>query len=346
MLTPDTLLQGRYQIRYAVDEHPAARIYRALDQRDALPVLIAALPQSATDSLQAVEQLTRQIAAIQVAGLLPVCDHFADDAAVYLVAADPGGQDLERVARDNRAAWSEPQVFAQMERLLQVLAEVHAAQPPLYLGELRSTDLWATPEGELALTPFLFARPRLPTSSPYRAPELEHSPAQPTPASDLYALAAVMYHLLTGWSPPTAEQRRAGVPLNPPRTLNAQITPLTEQMLLRALDLQPANRYQQARELRAALEVVPVLTARAPELEIAAAPPAPLAATPPVEPPLMALPANSAAAEDSQPPAKPAATQRGNTCLLIIVVVLALVALGICVTGVWLLTGPGQELLR
>jgi len=345
MLTPDTLLQGRYQIRYAVDEQPAARVYRALDQRDALPVLIAALPRPDATGLQAVEQLTRQIAAIQVAGLLPVCDHFAGDDLVYLVAADPGGQDLERVARDNRAIWSETQVFAQMERLLPVLEKVHAAQPPLYLGELRSTDLWATPDGELALAPFLFVRPLLPTSSPYRAPELEHPPAQSTPAADLYALAAVMYHLLTGWSPPTAEQRRAGVPLNPPRTLNAQITPLTEQMLLRALDLQPANRYQQARELRAALEVVPVLAGRAPELALASVPAAPLPAAPPVGPPPVALPANIAAAEDTQP-AQPEATQRGNTCLMIIVVVLALVALGICVTGIWLLTGPGRELLR
>jgi serine/threonine protein kinase len=231
-------------------------------------------------------------------------------------------------------------------RLLQVLDLVHAAQPPLYLGELRSPDLWATPEGELALAPFVFARPRQSTLSPYCAPELEHSLAQSTPAADLYALAAVMYHLLTGWPPPTAEQRRAGVPLNPPCTLNAQIRPLTEQMLLRALDLTPANRYQHVGELRCAMEVVRVLSAHAPELEHVSAPLTPLPANPPTDPPPVALPANLAVTDDTRQTEKPAVTQRSNTCLLIIVVLLALVALGICVTGIWLLTGPGQELLR
>ncbi len=346
MFTPDTLLYGRYQIRYAVDDQSAALVYRALDQQDALSVLMAELPRSDANSLQAVERLARQIAAFQVDGLLPLRDHFASEEALFLVAADPGGQDLERVVRTNGETWSEAQVFAQVVRLLQVLDLVHAAQPPLYLGELRSPDLWTTPEGELALVPFVFARPRQSNLSPYCAPELAQFPAQLTPAADIYVLAAVMYHLLTGWPPPTAEQRRAGVPLNPPRTLNAQITPLTEQMLLRALDLTPANRYQHVRELRCAMEVVLVLSAHAPELERVSAPLTPLPTNPPTDPPPVVLPTNLATAEDIQPLSKPAATQRSNACLMIIVALLALVALGICVTGIWLLTGPGQELLR
>jgi WD40 repeat protein len=262
MLAPDGMLQGHYRITYTVEERPDYVLYRAIDQRQSLRVLIAALPQPNEQALADVRTLAKQIEAVQVPGLLALRDHFAEGLTYVLVSDDPGGQDLERIARERGGPLPEEEVLRHIERLLITLDTLHNYKPPLFLGDLRSTDLWSSPDGDISLAPFALARPIGTDSSSYRAIELYDSANEPTTATDLYALAAVQYQLLTGWAPPTAEARSAGTPLNAPRTLNSRVSSLTEQMVLRALELRSANRYQQAREMRSALETVRLMSGR------------------------------------------------------------------------------------
>lgn len=103
--------------------------------------------------------------------------------------------------------------------------------------------------------------------------------------SDVYALGAILYLLLTGCSPASASQRqraeqkqerargerhttrqsrkarrtpaaqtRQHLALTPPRQLNGHISPLLEQILLRALALDPAQRFASELDLAEALE--------------------------------------------------------------------------------------------
>lgn len=107
--------------------------------------------------------------------------------------------------------------------------------------------------------------------------------------SDVYALGALLYLLLTGSAPmPASSRQRAASAQNarnarkerhtarrgrknnstarpdqqpeqssaltPPRQLNARISPLLEQILLRALDLDPQQRFASAQDLAEALE--------------------------------------------------------------------------------------------
>src|SRR5206468_8770959 len=112
------------------------------------------------------------------------------------------------------------------------------------------------------MLPFTLARPVGHTPSPYRAPELGVPDAEPTAASDLYGVGALLYYVLAGWPPPTAEQQAAGAPLPSPRTLNPALSTLVEQALLRAVQLRSPNRYQTAREMRVALETVQMMGGR------------------------------------------------------------------------------------
>ena len=102
----------------------------------------------------------------------------------------------------------------------------------------------------------------------YMAPELTKSPARPSPASDLYAVGAVGYYLLTGKhlfgggsvfeillrhvkrAPPSASEAR-GEP----------VPPELEALLLALLAKDPAERPQDASEVAAQLHAMPCIAA-------------------------------------------------------------------------------------
>lgn len=375
MLSPESTLHERYRITYVVDERPDGVIYRAIDNQQSMRVLIAELPQPTEAALKNVQLLAEQIVGVNTPGLLPLRDHFTQGLTTYLVADDPGGQDLERVARDRGGPLAEHEVLTYIDRLLGALDTLHNRTPPLLLGDLRPTDLWSSLDGGLFLAPFALARYVNAEPSPYRAPELHDAQAEPNTSSDSYAIGAVLYQLLTGWAPPTAAQRQAGTPLNSPRLLNARVSALAEQLALRALELKPANRYQQAQEMRSALETVRLMAGRplgamAPiegmtrtvqpgvvpppppnpvpvspppavaSAETAYGPPPP--APPPTQPQVSAGAAQPAATAQWSAPAAAAPPRRqgfylSNGCLVAIVAALAVVALVICVAGAGLL---------
>jgi serine/threonine protein kinase len=355
MLKPDECFHEHYQISYIAAEQPECSVYRAYDQHSARPVLIAELPQEDEEALAATRLLAQEVAALYEASLLGIREHFAAEQAYYMVVDDPGGHDLERTLQHEAASPPEQQQRAglamldQAGRLLNALEALHNHKPPLLVGELHPGDVWSSAEGTLYLAPFALLRPVQAGMVAYRAPELETEPAgEATPASDLYALGAVCYHLLTGWPPPTAALRLAGTPLNAPRSLRADIPPLLDRVIIRALDVQPANRYQTVYEMRHALALahLPVPPAAPDESRqpVAHAPAAADASEPPV-------PLHPGRVQPPQAQPAPASTtsvqeQDNNACLLIALLVLAVLALSICAVGIFFLLGPGRTLLN
>ncbi|MBC7912138.1 MAG: hypothetical protein H7Y30_16645 [Pyrinomonadaceae bacterium] len=79
------------------------------------------------------------------------------------------------------------------------------------------------------------------------------------PRSDLYSLAATLYHLITGVTPPDALARASAVlngqadPLRPANELHAQVTPAVAQVLIRAMSQNSSHRPQTAAAMREAL---------------------------------------------------------------------------------------------
>mgnify|MGYP001218669759 FL=1 len=73
-----------------------------------------------------------------------------------------------------------------------------------------------------------------------------------SPCPDIYSLGATMYNLLTG-KIPTESILRATRPLAKPRELNPAISEKTEQVILKAMEIIPANRYQSVEEMMNAL---------------------------------------------------------------------------------------------
>ncbi len=371
MSSGEKVIHGRYRTIYTLDERPGVKTYRCRDEQSGELTLVAefAVDDEARSDLAI---LAKQIAAVSHEALLPLCDHFAEDSHYFMVCADPGGQDLERSIRARGGPLLEADVLAQASRLLLLLEHLHGQRPPLFLGDLAVTDVWITDQGVWMVTPFTLAAPIGQTPSPYRAPELARTDAEPTTVSDVYTIGALMYHALTGWVPPTPEQQNAGMPLPGPRSLNPQISPLVEQVLLRALQLKAANRFQQAREMRIALETAQMMGERSlglgsdvlTQVKTAESQAAPVTALPTsFAPSNVAPPSTAPSVEPAPAPVAPPPYSQSGTyppgyvsappqpglstgCLITSTVLLTVAAIGVCLAiAVFLPGSPLRQML-
>jgi len=128
----------------------------------------------------------------------------------YLVMDLIEGETLERLQeRHASVALEEHLVVSWADQVLDVLSYLHGRPSPVIFRDLKPANLMLTPDGRIRLIDFgiarVFSRQSKGTAigTPgYAPPEQYQGLAEP--ASDLYALGATMYHMLTGRDPRNA----------------------------------------------------------------------------------------------------------------------------------------------
>lgn len=296
------MLQNRYRIVALLGQGGMGAVYKAWDTRLNVPVALKEMiPQPGleaeelSDLREQFHQEASILARLNHPNLVRVSDFFDEGGNTHLVMAFVEGESLaEYIARTGQVA--EEQVLTWGEQLLDALAYCHG-QGILH-RDIKPQNVILQPHGQPVLVDFGLVKlwdpsdPRTRTvvhamGTPQYAPpeqydaELGHT----DPRSDLYSLGATLYHALTGQSPPTATMRIVNpTSLVPVRQVNPTVSPRTETALLRTLELRPGERFQNAREMKAAMtSAVPVApppperTARMPptSTETGGAPPAP-----------------------------------------------------------------------
>jgi class 3 adenylate cyclase/WD40 repeat protein/tRNA A-37 threonylcarbamoyl transferase component Bud32 len=202
-----TLMHGRYELLETLGAGGEARVLKALDRRH--DRLVALKIRSAHDERDRAELLgeARILLAVPPHPALPLVreDFFERDS--YVIAMDwVDGTDLAKLLRDRgRPGLSPSSVLTYLAQAAEALTHLHSQHPAVIHGDVKPANLILTRGGRVKLVDFGVSsaraapRRRVGTAG-YGAPELAAG-GTPSRASDIYALAATAFALLTGSAP-------------------------------------------------------------------------------------------------------------------------------------------------
>ncbi len=265
LLAPNALIGGRYLVIRKLGQGGMGAVYLVSDQRLAGRQLALkemsdqaiADPVERQTALQAFQQEADLLAALDHANLPKVTDYFTESGNQYLVMEYVQGQTLEKKLEAALGPLPEPTVRRYAEQLCDVLVYLHGQRPSIIFRDLKPANIMLLPgDKQIKLIDFGIARHFKPGKSKdtqamgtpgYAAPE-QYGKGQSDARTDLYALGATLHHAITGRDPSTEPFK-----FPPVRSYNSVASASFEQIVGRAVMLDPGDRWQSARDLQNAL---------------------------------------------------------------------------------------------
>ncbi|HEV7746426.1 MAG TPA: serine/threonine-protein kinase [Pyrinomonadaceae bacterium] len=271
MLAAETVLQNRYRIVRLLGQGGMGAVYEAIDER--LETTVALKESLFTDERlrKQFEREAKLLAGMHHPALPRVSDHFAEGDGVFLVMQFIPGDDLAQMMARKHGPFPPDQVLTWGDQLLDALDYLHTQDPQIIHRDIKPQNLKLTGRGQIILLDFGLAKGQaggvsvVTTSAsiygytPNYAP-LEQIQGLGTDArSDIYALSATLYHLMTAVKPPDALTRAAALvnaqpdPLVPANLVSGNIGPEVASVLARGMSQNRDQRYPTAAGMRAAL---------------------------------------------------------------------------------------------
>jgi serine/threonine protein kinase len=271
MLTPETVLQGRYRIVRQLGQGGMGAVYEAIDQRLDTTVALKETLFAEERLRKQFEREARLLARLHHPALPRVSDHFSEGDGQFLVMQFIPGDDLSEMMTRKRGPFPANQVLTWADQLLDALDYLHTQDPQIVHRDIKPQNLKLTSRGQIILLDFGLAKgqagdiSRVTTAAsifgytPNYAPLEQIQGLGTDSRSDLYALAATLYHLMTGVKPPDALTRAAALvngqpdPLLKASETNAAISPDVDDVLAKAMAQNREQRYATAADMRRAL---------------------------------------------------------------------------------------------
>jgi serine/threonine protein kinase len=271
MIAPQTLLQNRYLVISQIGQGGMGAVYVATDQRFGSTVALKETFFTDPALRRAFEREARLLNRLRHSALPRVSDHFMEEEGQFLVMEFITGEDLWEMLKAQGGAFPLKEVLDWADQLLDALDYLHTQEPAVVHRDIKPQNLKLTPRGQIILLDFGLAKGNplqvsqvTATGSVFGysrnyAPIEQIQGTGTDPRSDLYSLAATLYHLMTGATPPDALTRAAAVlngqpdPLRPANEVHAQVTPAVAEVLMRAMSQNAGHRPQTAAAMRDAL---------------------------------------------------------------------------------------------
>jgi serine/threonine-protein kinase len=267
-----SILGGRYRVEARIGAGGMAEVFRGLDTTLDRQVAIKILaPQFARDP-SFVDRFRREAQAaarLNHPNIVHTFDTGVDGDTNYIVMEYVEGRTLaEFLGRGGTLAPVKAAEIA--EKVAEALMAAHA-QGVIH-RDIKPANVMVTRDGHVKVMDFGIARmlagpdtveqtAAVLGTAAYLSPEQAQGQAVDA-RSDLYSLGVVLYEMLTGKPPFTGDSAMAvaykhvqETPL-PPSTLNSDVPPRLDAVVMRSLAKNPANRYQSAAEFREDLQRV------------------------------------------------------------------------------------------
>ena len=262
---PETIVHGRYSIRSTLGGGGMARVYLAHDEVLGRKVALKVLRDQYAEDAEFAERFKREArsaASLSHPNIVAVYDRgVAEDGTSYIAMEYvPGGSLKDRISRKGVL---EPGTAAAVAlQITEALEEAHGRG--VVHRDIKPHNILLTSTGAVKVADFGIARAAAYTSisqtslvlgtAGYMSPE--QALGEPVdPRSDLYSLGVVLYEMLTGELPYTADNpvaismKHVNEPLRPPREVNPEVPESMDAVVTKLLSKDPADRYEGATEL-------------------------------------------------------------------------------------------------
>lgn len=278
MGVPQVSLGDRYELGPVLGHGGMARVQRAKDRKLERPVAVKILSAPYDRDKAFVERFQREAhaaARLNHPNIVAVYDSGSENGTHYIVTELVDGETLGELL--NREGALPPERAAEIGReVARALTAAH--ERGVVHRDVKPGNVMITADGKVKVVDFGIARAAgaesvtrsglVLGSAPYISPE--QARGEPgDERSDIYALGCVLYQMLTGQAPFVADTPLATLylhvhePVVPPSNVRP-VPPEIEQVVMRCMEKDPADRYASAAEVEAALAGDPTATMQLP----------------------------------------------------------------------------------
>ena len=271
LLKSGAILHDTYRILRVIDQGGMGAIYMAenrqlFDETCAVKEMLDnfSSPEEQKESLQLFEQEAKILYRLNHPNLPRVQAYFSENSHYYLVMDYIKGRTLENIVESASDYIPESAVLRWCADLCNILEYLHSQNPPIIFRDMNPRNIMLEEgTGHIKLIDFGIARlfkagkssDTLSLGSPGYCPIEQYGRGQTDVRSDVYTLGATLYHLLTKKVPVPAVERIKPTPvlLTLPRQINRRISNNMEQVIVKAMEINPDDRYKSIMEMRHAL---------------------------------------------------------------------------------------------
>jgi len=262
-LSKGTVLQQRYRIVQEVGRGGFGAVYRAWHLALNRAVAVKENLDTSPEAGRQFEREAQLLGSLRHPNLPVVIDHFVlPGQGQYLVMDFVEGKSLEALLGEHGGPLPEAKLLPWIEQVCSALTYLHTRQPSIIHRDIKPGNIIIADDRAM-LVDFGISKiydPNRATTvgakavTPGLSPLEQYGRGKTDARSDLYALGATMYTLLTGQTPPEAPDlaSRADV-LTPLRTLNPAVSERTAAAVMGAMALHADDRPASVSEFARAL---------------------------------------------------------------------------------------------